>query len=296
MLNQDLRASGYACFIKGNGLGAALPDRATVLDALKTRGAVIFRGYFEGMEAFIEFSDRFTAAYVPYVGGANNGRATVGGSASVYTVTEPSMKMPIPLHGEMYYTRTRPELLWFYCVAPAVANGETTLCDGRAILSHLSPDTRRDFKERDILYRRNFSKSVWEAVYQTDKVSDVEAFCRANNLELALRDDGGISTTYRSSATVRSAEADAFVNSILTFAAQEYIGGSEESQVRWSDGEEIDRAKLLEVKAVSDGLTTAHPWQRGDLIMVDNTRVMHGRRAFQDDQRNIVVRLGMLAA
>jgi hypothetical protein len=28
-------------------------------------------------------------------------------------------------------------------------------------------------------------------------------------------------------------------------------------------------------------------------MLLDNTRVMHGRRVFNDDQRNIVVRLGM---
>ena len=95
---------------------------------------------------------------------------------------------------------------------------------------------------------------------------------------------------------MRSANGDWFINSILTFAAQEYIGGSTESQVRWCDGREIDRAILLEVKNVSDRLTLAHAWQPGDLIMVDNTRVMHGRRSFNDDQRNIVVRLGMRAA
>lgn len=293
--------SEFALFAKGspsggNVSGAKMPNRRTVLEALKATGAVIYRGYFEALEEFITFSDVFTGTYVPYVGGANNGRATVGGSNSVYTVTEPSMKMPIPLHGEMCYSDLRPELIWFYCISPATSKGETTLCDGREILAHLSPDTRRDFEERDVIYRRNFSPSVWQSVYQTDKVADVEAFCRKNHLDLVVHADGAISTTYRASSIIRSPDGDAFVNSILTFAAQEYLGGSKESQVRWSNNEEIDRATLMEVKTVSDHLTTAHAWQPGDAIMVDNTRVMHGRRSFNDDQRNIVVRLGMRAA
>jgi alpha-ketoglutarate-dependent taurine dioxygenase len=296
MIIKELRTGNYAIFVKDRGTDCAEPERAAVVDALKTAGAVIFRGYFAGLDEFIAFSDRFTASYVPYVGGANNGRQTVGGNGSVYTVTEPSMKMPIPLHGEMYYSHTRPDLVWFYCINPAAANGETTLCDGGEILAQLSPATRRQFEENDILYRRNFSKSVWQSSYQTDDVAELEAFCRANNLELTVHADGGISTAYRASAIVRSPNGDGFINSILTFAAQEYIAGSTESQVRWSDGREIDRAILLEVKNVSDRLTLAHAWQPGDLIMVDNTRVMHGRRSFNDDQRNIVVRLGMLAA
>jgi alpha-ketoglutarate-dependent taurine dioxygenase len=176
-----------------------------------------------------------------------------------------------------------------------VSKGETTLCDGREILSYLSPETRRSFEERDVIYRRNYSREAWESVYQTDRISDVEAFCQANHLDLTVHPDGAISTIYRSSPVVRSPDGNAFVNSIMTFAAQEYLTGSKESQVRWSNNEEIDWTTLMEVKTVSDQLTTAHTWHAGDTILVDNTRVMHGRRSFNDDRRNILVRLGMLA-
>jgi alpha-ketoglutarate-dependent taurine dioxygenase len=290
------QASEFALFDKNRVAGADLPARPALLKALNKTGAVICRGYLESMEDFIEFSDRFTRNFVPYVGGANNGRALVRANSSVYTVTEPSMKTPLPLHSEMYYTPNPPDLVWFYCITPAAANGETTLCDGRKILAELSPATRREFEDREVIYRRNFAPSVWRHVYQTDKIDDVEAFCQANQLALTVHADGGISTVYRDSAIVRSPDGDAFVNSVLNFAAHEYLAGSSESQVRWSNNEEIGRAILMEVKTVSDRLTVAHAWQPGEVIVIDNARVMHGRRAFNDDQRNIVVRLGMMAA
>ena len=295
MVVPALQESEFTLFDKGVA-GAALPGRRTVIDALQQTGAVIFRGYLQTVDEFIDFSEQFIRTFVPYVGGANNGRAAVAGLTSVYTVTEPSMKTPLPLHGEMYYTAVPPELCWFYCITPAASDGETTLCDGRKLLSRLSARTRREFEEREVIYRRNFSRNVWRTVYQTDDIADVEAFCRANHFELVVHADGGISTTYRTSAIVRSPDGDAFINSVLNFAAQEYLAGSNESQVRWSSNEEIDRATLMEVKSVSDSLTLAHAWRPGDAVMVDNRRVMHGRRVFHDDQRNIVVRLGMLAA
>ena len=283
----------YPSYSKQDAIVATSSGRDEIMDELNAKGAVIFEEFISSLDHFIEFSDRFTKAYVPYVGGANNGRATVG--KSVYTVTEPSMKMPIPLHGEMYYSNMRPDLLWFYCVTPPVANGETTLCDGRAIYENLTPAIRQAFEAQDVVYIRNFSEKVWQNVYQTDKISDVKDFCKANKQSLTVHPDGSITTRFQASAIVTAPGGKAFINSVMTFAAQEYIGGSKESQIRWADGSELDMAMIWEVKAIADGLTVAHPWKAGDLIMVDNTRVMHGRRAFKDDQRNIVVRLGMRA-
>src|SRR5829696_8230355 len=199
----------------------------------------------------------------------------------------------MPLHRELHHTHVVPELLWFYCITPPVSQGETTFGDGRKILAELPASSRRAFEEREILYRRNYAPAVWQYVYHTDKISDVEAFCRANHIDLVVHPDGAISTSYRTSAIFRTPDGDSFINNILTFAAMEYIRGSSESQVRWANNEEIERATLLEVNAVAERVTTAHVWQPGDAMMLDNTRVMHGRRGFNDDQRNIVIRLGM---
>jgi alpha-ketoglutarate-dependent taurine dioxygenase len=42
---------------------------------------------------------------------------------------------------------------------------------------------------------------------------------------------------------------------------------------------------------IADKITTKIPWKKGDILMVDNTRIMHGRRAFSDNQRDIYLRL-----
>ena len=45
----------------------------------------------------------------------------------------------------------------------------------------------------------------------------------------------------------------------------------------FEDGSLIPDAIVDEIKAVSDRLTVAHRWQRGDLLMLDNSRFLHGR-------------------
>ena len=42
---------------------------------------------------------------------------------------------------------------------------------------------------------------------------------------------------------------------------------------------------------IAERITAEINWQKGDILMVDNTRIMHGRRAFMDDKRDIYIRL-----
>jgi alpha-ketoglutarate-dependent taurine dioxygenase len=48
---------------------------------------------------------------------------------------------------------------------------------------------------------------------------------------------------------------------------------------------------MSELNAIAEKITAEINWQKGDILMVDNTRIMHGRRAFVDDKRNIYIRL-----
>ena len=47
-----------------------------------------------------------------------------------------------------------------------------------------------------------------------------------------------------------------------------------------------------EVRHVTAELTVDIRWQDGDLVMIDNRRVMHGRRAIEDRRRSLFIGLG----
>jgi alpha-ketoglutarate-dependent taurine dioxygenase len=48
------------------------------------------------------------------------------------------------------------------------------------------------------------------------------------------------------------------------------------------------------VAAAAQRLTIAVPWRAGDVLLVDNSRYLHGRRAFKDAGRTVMVRMGFL--
>lgn len=52
------------------------------------------------------------------------------------------------------------------------------------------------------------------------------------------------------------------------------------------------RASAVTHRRVAAGLTVAVPWRAGDVLVVDNTPFLHGRQAFTDHGRAVMVRMG----
>ena len=48
---------------------------------------------------------------------------------------------------------------------------------------------------------------------------------------------------------------------------------------------------MEELNQIAERITTNINWKKGDILMIDNTRIMHGRRAFTDETREIYIRL-----
>ncbi len=58
-----------------------------------------------------------------------------------------------------------------------------------------------------------------------------------------------------------------------------------ENAVRFGDHSRLDRAAVLRTADIAEELTFDLEWQRGDVALVDNFAVMHGRRAFQGTRK-----------
>ncbi|WP_218080107.1 TauD/TfdA family dioxygenase [Anthocerotibacter panamensis] len=258
---------------------------------------LLFRGFAVDRNGFKAFSDQFGGDFMAYVGGSHNQREAVNKDKTLMTVTGRRLKFGIPLHGEMYYLKHKPTLLWFYCATPALQNGETTVCDGAQIYQALSPTTQMLFQTKRIKYTRHYADGVWQEVYQTDNLEEVAQACQANDIQLTVHSaDRSVTSEYVCWATVRDPDGqEIFINNILPVIGGEYLQGKKDSIVRFEDDTKIPDAVLYELKAVADQLALPIAWQRGDLVMVDNTRLLHGRRPFNDDQRDIYVRLSYTA-
>lgn len=268
-------------------------DLDLVLDTFDTHGAVLIKGCDVGRQEFVDLTERFPLRFMEYVGGANNDRASAfGQSTTVLTVTGGAVaKKAIPLHGEMFYTRPRAQTLFFCCIRPAAENGQTTICDGVAFWNALPDDIKAIFQEKKLMYRRIYKDDAWKKVYKTDSLDEVKAICERNGVVLTELPDGGFQTVYVDYAWQDHKAGRCFINSLLVWAAREYIAKMDDSQVRFEDGTPMTSEMLYKIHAIGEGLTLNVPWEPGMVAIVDNNRVMHGRRAYDDDARDIIMRL-----
>jgi alpha-ketoglutarate-dependent taurine dioxygenase len=270
-----------------------------VIREFRDAGLLLFSGFHVDTSIFEQFSNRFSKDYMDHRGGGSlrsvinkDGDKTILSVSYAYNV-ESQRTFGLALHADRSYTKSQPPVMWFYCVNPAGDEGETLVADGVRVCEALSKSTRKLFKEKRIKYIRHYKDGEWQLWAQTDKLQDVERYCRDNSLQYSFNPDKSVSTEYVCSAVVkpRWTDRDAFVNSILLVLWQEEDLKRNMSIVRMEDGSKIPQEAIDEVREVSGRVTREVKWNPADIVMIDNTRMMHGRRAFTDPKREIYVRM-----
>lgn len=265
-------------------------DPNVVVQLYKLFGIVLFRGFNVTLQAFENFTDKFTTNYT--VNG-NITRRSVSSNGTTQTVNAGDQL--IPPHSEMAYTPFRPDMLWFYCETPASKGGETLVCDGLDVWSHLDSATKDLFLNRKVTYRKTFNSSqhdlnamahLWFG--QTMELSKVnDTLAHIPDTLFRIEDDGCLYLEYTVPAVQKPKhhESLAFANSVIV----------EDRTCFFQNGEPISRDLRLELFYKATNYSLQHKWQAGDVLMVDNSRMMHGRASFRDPRRNILVRMGLEA-
>jgi alpha-ketoglutarate-dependent taurine dioxygenase len=277
----------------------------------RRHGALLFRNFAVETEDFLAFTSRYCRDFSTYQGGGFRwgalDRKKINGNDTLLTVTGSTQSFGIPLHGEMYYMSRRPTLLWFYCESPPTAAGETTLCDGAELYRRLSPPAREYFLKNRLRYIRHLLDGEWQVAFQTGELDDLRRWCVENETALSEHGDGSVTVEYVSSAVCkeRGAGGDIFINNLLVIhSAEQAIRAGLAAEllslprnacplvVRLEDGSEIPAALVEEIEETANSISVKHAWRKGDVLLVDNTRVLHGRKKCADSARNIYVRMG----
>ncbi len=282
----------------------------TVRDQIEQKllryGAILFRGFkVEGVESFEEVMKAFAGDLLDY-SYRSTPRTQVSGK--IYSSTEYPAHQTIPQHNEMAYSRQWPMVLGFFCVQPAVEGGETPLADSRQVFARIDPAVRERFNERQVSYVRNYGEGLdltWENVFQTDERAEAEAFCRRNGIEFEWKSTDRLRTVQRCQSIARHPktgemvwfnQAHLFHVSSLEAEIRDLLLTSGDEPPRnayFGDGSPISDADLESVRAAYEAETIAFLWQKGDVLIVDNMLVAHGRRPFSG-ARKIVVGMGQL--
>lgn len=285
-------------------------DVGSLLALFAEEGAVLLRGFGGGRDGFVGLSERASRGFSTYQGGFFRDRRPVERNETLLTVTASREGFAVPLHGEMYYTKNRPAMLWFYCERPPDADGETTLCDGEQLWQRMSDEAKATFTDRRVKYVRHLPDGAWQEAFQTDDLDVVARHCAAEDTRLSVGDDGGVVTEFLDWAVAvgRSGARDTFVNNVVALylgelafrqgtsaAMRKLSGGTFQLTVRMEDGAPVPGRVIKELMGLHRRSTHHHVWHEGDVLLVDNRRMLHGRAAFTG-ARDIYVRLASASA
>ncbi|MEO1348692.1 MAG: TauD/TfdA family dioxygenase [Cyanobacteria bacterium J06635_15] len=266
-------------------------------------GGILFRGF--QVESVLEFESliKVISGELIEYSYYSTPRSKVDGN--IYTSTEYPANQFIPLHNEMAYASSWPMKIWFFCMEAAEQGGETPIADSRKIFQRIDLKVKEQFLQKKIMYIRNYREGLdlqWENVFQTHNRLEVEAYCRQAGIEFEWKDENQLRTRQvcqavavhpKTGETVWFNQAHLFHVSSLESEVHDFLLSnlSELDLPRnayYGDGSAIENSVLDEIREIYQQEAITFPWQKGDILMLDNMLVSHGRRPFSGSRKVVV--------
>jgi len=281
------------------------------LDALLTEAkALVWRGFAVRPDEFDAVIDHLLPDRWAYTHG-NSPRTKVGSvGENVYTSTEYPPEFTISMHNELSYAARYPGRLLFYCQQAPAAGGATPVVDGTRWLAALDEEVRAAYRD-GVRYRQNlhdghgFGKS-WQETFEATSRSEVERFLGDTAAEWEWRADGSLRVEQLGPSTVVDQRTGTEVwfnqsdqwhpaglgDETAAMLADIMAEDDLPQSVSFADGTPIPAEFVTQVR--DRGLREAvdNDWSDGDLMLIDNVLVGHGRRSFTGPRRVLVAMSG----
>ena len=279
-------------------------NRSDVSALVRRHGGVVFRGFAPGdAGCFRACAEALGATPLTYVGG-NTPRDRV--AADVFTSTEFPATETIALHNEMSYLPEWPRRVFFYSAVPAACGGQTSLIDGRDVLGALPGSIVRQFRDKRVRYIRHFHPSrrlgkTWQATYQTEDRAEAERLAASQGSVCTWLPEGVLRVTTSCDAVIGHPEtgehvwfnqAEQWHPSALRPDVRAMLTGllgrgRMPHDCEYGDGEPLDEEVLAEIRRTQEHGKLLCDWRAGDLLVLDNVFMMHGREPFAGTRKTL---------
>ncbi|XP_050285975.1 clavaminate synthase-like protein At3g21360 [Quercus robur] len=277
----------------------AIKTEKTFLDSvLHKSGAVLLRGFpVNTASDFNDVVEAFGFEELPYVGGAAPRTNVVG---RVFTANESPPDQKIPFHHEMAQVPTFPSKLFFFCEVEPGSGGETPI-----VLSHLvyekvkerHPEFVERLDEHGLLYTRVLGEDDdpsspigrgWKSTFLTKDKSVAEE--RAANLGMKLEWlEDSVKTIMGPIPAIKfdkTRQRKIWFNSMVAaYTGWEDARNDPVKAVTFGDGKPLPADIIYDCLNILEEESVAFPWQKGDVLLLDNWAVLHARRSFDPPRR-----------
>ena len=257
---------------------------------LTTKGWALLRGFEHDIEKFSELVHGFCnkLTFDPAREFSNNSTQKVDAGIGA-----------VGLHIENGNTPFPPDLVAFYSRKSAKTGSQTTLCDGVQLYEAMSESLKQLFSS-PITVSRNLPQALWKTYVANEhpQLDDARQVTPQHLQELMdmlpgqtgeLNEAGDLYYRLSLSPLLNSGDKPSFANAILgpsfNYEAPCY---------QFEDGCELSEVLKQEIAELAEQFTLELNWHDGDMILIDNRRVMHGRRAIEGDpnERQLVIAMG----
>lgn len=277
--------------VSGDGSASLLTsENPEVFGLFRKHGAVLMRGFEADVDSFGDFARTFCP--VPIFNESGK-RVLLDQSGAVQSVN--LGYKPFPLHPELSREPWRPDVAFFYCSAPPAQGGQTTVCDGAEIVRRLPADMREAMRGCRIRYAVPATPADLQYWLGRPDPDPATMLAPPPHCPFTFEYRGGMLTRCFTRPLLQRTrfQGELAWGNFLLFAR--YLRGVKTYPLL-DDWSPVPDDWVEAVKHISDALTVPVGWQEGDVLMLDNSRFMHGRtQVVPGSDRMIATYFGYLA-
>ncbi len=285
----------------------AQENRQLIESVLHQYGGILLRNFnIRSLSEFSQLTETMSPNLLDYIN-RSTPRTRIG--KKIYTATEYPAHKHILFHNENSYSLDWPDILFFFCVIPPKAGGETPIADSRQVLKKINKTLVDKFSDKKVLYTRNYLSGIdlsWQEVFQTSDKKQVEMYCEKHHIDYiwhtAELDSLELTTKQICQAIVKHPmtleevwfnQAHLFHGSSLQPDEQATLFSLTKKDIMprnayYGDGGEIEKEEVKHILDVYESEKIVFQWQRGDVMILDNTLMAHARHPFCGERKIVI--------
>ncbi|KAK1362872.1 Clavaminate synthase [Heracleum sosnowskyi] len=282
-----------------SSFSSAIKSSASALESLLSEtGAVLFRGFpVLSASDFNDVVEAFGFLELPYVGGIAPRSNVVG---RVFTANESPPDQKIPFHHEMAHVPEFPSKLFFFCEVEPGSGGETPIVLSHIIYERMKdkyPDFVERLEETGLIYTRVLGEDDdplspigrgWKSTFLTKDKSIAEERAAKLGMKLEWMEDS-VKTIMGPIPAIKydkERQRKIWFNSMVAaYTGWKDARNDPVKAVTFGDGKPLPAHIIYDCLKILDEESVAIPWQKGDVLLLDNLAVLHSRKSFEPPRR-----------
>ncbi len=282
-------------------------NKERFMSKLEETGAILFSDIpVKDAKEFDHFVSMFNLKVFTYKQSLSNA-VRINKTDKVFTANEAPKEVEIYLHHELAQTPAYPKYIFFLCTSASQVGGETPICRSDYLYSKIleqDPGLMKKFEDFGVIYNsimpngddlnsgqgRSWQKTLG---VNTKTAAEKEISRLGYSCEWIDKDCLAVTTRVFQATKTLTGGNKSFFNQVLAAS----LGWKNNSSlglppVVFGNGDWIREESIRLMSDAARSLTLVRKWSEREILMVDNHRVMHGRKPFSGSKpREVLVSL-----